>query len=107
MPAKSVRAVPPVPDQATSLYPDPWTLGIDPEPVDQLILATARADALAAHVAARLEARATTLDHVSEREEATEFHALSLCAVQIRQLLADVTRLAGAYLGSEPSGPSA
>src|SRR5262245_37191518 len=44
------------------LYPDPWVHGLEPEPVDRLILATARANDLAAHLAQRLECLANLLD---------------------------------------------
>ena len=91
----TARVHPPRRALTSSLYLYPWTHGRDPEPVDCLILATWRADQLAAHLAARLEVVATALD---DAPETAEIHALSLCAIHIRHLLAEVTQLAGAYV---------
>lgn len=88
------------------LYPDPWAQRPDPPPVDRLVLATYRADQLAALLATRLEdLSADDIDDDLPEATRLELGALSLCAIQIRHLLADVTGLAGAYLWSEPSGP--
>jgi hypothetical protein len=95
-----------VPARSPNFYPDPWAQRPDPPPVDRLVLATFRADQLAALLATRLE-DLSAHDTDDDLPEATrlELGALGLCAIQIRHLLADVTQHAGAYLWSEPSDP--
>lgn len=103
----SSSAVPLRHDPTAGLYP--WNHDHDAAPVDLVVLATWRADQLAAHLAHRLEWIANTLDgSVADLADVTadgllvsaatgvELHALGLCAVHIRHFLADVTRLAGA-----------
>lgn len=82
----------------STFYPDPWVHGVAAAPVDRLILANHRASQLAALIATRLEAM--TADDTAADLSPTvrdELGGLGLAAVQIRQLLAEVTRLAGAY----------
>jgi hypothetical protein len=98
------RALAPRQHSTPDLYRDPWTRVHHPEPVDRLLLATWRADQLIAHLAARLEDRSNAFDDRRAGDPdfpaatRTELYALSPCAVQIRHLLAEVTRRAGAYV---------
>jgi hypothetical protein len=74
------------PARSPKFYPDPWAQRPDPPPVDRLVLATARADQLAALLATRLEDRSVgeTSDDLPDATR-LELGALGLTGTRSRR----------------------